>query len=62
MAKVVKIKRNSQKTLEYCNVYAPRTSYVSVHSYAEVDAGPSHVRVQTYADVGKRPSYISVQS
>jgi len=47
LVKLVKRRRNKQKTPEYCDVYAPRASYVSV---------------EPYADVGKRPSYISVQS
>jgi hypothetical protein len=62
LAKVVKRRRNRPKTPEYCDVYAPRASHVSVQSYAEVITGPSYITVQTYADVGKRPSYISVQS
>jgi hypothetical protein len=62
LTKVVKRRRNRPKTPEYCDVYAPRASYVSVHSYAEVGEGSSNVTVQTYADTGKRPSYISVQS
>jgi len=62
LPKVVKRLRNRQKTPEYCDVYDPRTSYVSMHSYAEVGAGPSVVRVQSYEDVGKRASYISILS
>ena len=58
LAKVVK----SQKTPEYCNVYAPRASHISLHSYEEIVLGPTHVTDQSYADAGKRPSYISVQS
>jgi len=61
-AKLVKRRRNKPKTPEYCDVYAPRASYVSIHYYAEVGAGTSNVTDQSYADVGKRPSYISVQS
>ena len=62
MAKVVKRRQNRPTTPEYCDVYAPRASYVSVHSYAEVGAGLSYVTVESYVDVGKRPSYISVHS
>jgi hypothetical protein len=62
LAKLMKILRKRQKTPEYCDVYAPRASYVSVHSYAEVVVGPSHVTDESYADVGERPSYITVQS
>jgi hypothetical protein len=58
LAKVVK----SQKTPEYCDVYAPRASHISLHSYEEIVLGPTHVTDQSYADAGKRPSYISVQS
>jgi hypothetical protein len=49
--KVVKRRRNKQKTPEYCDVYAPRASYVSINSYAEVGAGPSYVSVQSNTDV-----------
>jgi hypothetical protein len=62
LAKVVKRRRNREETPEYCDVYDLRASYVSIHSYAEIVAGPSHVTDQSYADVGKRASYISVQS
>jgi hypothetical protein len=62
LVKVVKRPRNKPKTPEYCDVYAHRASYVSMHSYAEVGAGTSNVTDQLYADVGKRPSYISVLS
>ena len=62
LAKVLKRRRNKQKTPEYCDVYAPRVSHISVHSYAEVGAGSSNVTVQFYADVGERPSYVTVQS
>jgi hypothetical protein len=62
LAKLMKRLRKRQKTPEYCDVYAPRSSYVSVHSYAEIVAGPSHVTDESYADVGERPSYITVQS
>jgi hypothetical protein len=51
LAKVVKRRRNRQKTPEYCDVYAPRATYVSDHSYAEINSGASYVSVQSYADV-----------
>ena len=60
--KLVKGMKDKQKTPEYCDVYAPKTSHISLHSYAEVDAGPSHVTDPSYADVGKWPSYITVLS
>jgi len=44
---LVKRRRNKPKTLEYCDVYAPRASYISMHSYAEVGARPSYVSVQS---------------
>jgi hypothetical protein len=56
--KLVKRMKDKQKTPEYCDVYAP----ISLHSYAEVGAGPSHVTDPSYADVGKRSSYITVLS
>jgi len=31
LLKVVKRRRNKQKTSEYCDVYAPRTSHISLH-------------------------------
>jgi hypothetical protein len=62
LVKVVKRRRNKEKTSEYCDVYAHRTSHISLHSYEEVAEGQSHVTDQSYADAGKRPSYISVQS
>jgi len=62
VAKVAKRLRKGQKTLDYCDVYAPRASNFSLHSYEEVGVGPSLVTDETYADVGKRPSYITVQS
>jgi hypothetical protein len=62
LAMVVKRRRNRPTTPEYCDIYAPRASHISVHSYAEVGAGSSYVKVQNYADVGIRPSYISVHS
>jgi hypothetical protein len=62
LVKVVKRRRNRQKTPEYCDVYASRASYVSVHLYEEVGAGSSNVTVESHADVGERPSYITVLS
>ena len=62
LVKVVKRRRKEPKTPEYCDVYASRASYVSVHSYEEVGAVPSNLTVESYADVGERPSYITVQS
>jgi hypothetical protein len=62
LVKVVKRRRNKQKTPEYCDVYAPRTSHISLHLYEEVAGWPSHVTDQSYADIGRRPSYISLQS
>jgi hypothetical protein len=62
LAKVVKRRRNRKETPEYCDVYAPRASYVSVNLYAEIVQRPSHVTNLSYADIGKRPSYITVQS
>jgi hypothetical protein len=51
LAKVVKRKRNIPNTPKHCDVYAPRVSYVSVHSYTDVDSGPSSVSVHSNADV-----------
>ena len=53
LVQVVKRRRNKPKTPEYCDVYAPRASYVSVHSYAEVLVGArsSYVSVKSYTDV-----------
>jgi len=62
LAKAAKRLRKRQKTLDYCDVYAPRASHISIHSYEKVGVGPSLVTVETYADVSKRPSYITVQS
>jgi len=62
LAKVAKRLRKGQKALDYCDVYAPRASNISLHSYEEVGVGPSLVRDETNADVGERPSYITVQS
>ena len=62
LAKVVKRQKNKSKTPEYCDVYDPRESHLSVHSYEEIVPGSSLVTVESYADVGKRPSYITVQS
>jgi hypothetical protein len=60
LIKVVKRRRNKQKTPEYCDVYAPSASHISIHSYVVAVAGYSDVTDQSYADVGKRPSYITV--
>jgi hypothetical protein len=62
LATVVKGRKNKSKTPEYCDVYSPRASHISLHSYAEAGAGPSLVTDESYADVGKRPSYITVLS
>jgi hypothetical protein len=62
LARVLKGRRNKPKTLDYCDVYAPTASHISLYSYAEVGAGPSQVTFQSYADVGRRPPYRSVQS
>jgi len=62
LAKVVKRLRKRQKTPDYCDVYAPRVSHISLHTYEEVGVGPSLVTDDTYADVGERPSYMTVQS
>jgi hypothetical protein len=51
LVKVVKRRRNRPATPEYCDVYAPRASYVSIHSYAEVGEGSSYISVQSYTDV-----------
>jgi hypothetical protein len=63
----VKRRRNRQKTPEYCDVYAPRTSYVSIQSYVEVGAVSPNVSVQSYTDVDSDSrnatgySYVAVQ-
>jgi Leucine-rich repeat (LRR) protein len=62
LTKEVKRRRKRPKSLENRVVYLPSASYVSDHSYKEVDSGPTHDRLENYADVGKRPSFISVQS
>jgi hypothetical protein len=41
LVKVVKRRRNKPQTPEYCDVYAPRASYVSVEPYAVVGEGTS---------------------
>ena len=67
LVRVVKRRRNRPKTPEYCDVYAPRASYVSVHSYAEVGAVSSYVSVQSDTDVDSDSrnatgySYVAVQ-
>ena len=64
---VVKRRRNRRKTPEYCDVYAPRASYVSIHTYAEIGEGPSYVSVQSHTDVDTDSrnatgySYVAVQ-
>jgi hypothetical protein len=62
LAMFVKRRRKRHKTPEYCDVYAPSASQISLHLYEEIGTGPSHVRDQSYADVGRRPKYISVLS
>jgi hypothetical protein len=57
LAKVVRRQRNRPQTLEYCDVYRPAASYVSVRSYATVGSKASYVSVQSYADVGPDSSY-----
>jgi hypothetical protein len=49
--------RKRPKTFEYCDVYAPSATYISVQSYAEVSSGASYVSVQSYADVGSESRY-----
>jgi hypothetical protein len=67
LVKVVKRCRNKQKTPEYCDVYAPRALYVSIHSYAEVHVGEGSQSVQSYTDVDSDSrnateySYVAVQ-
>jgi hypothetical protein len=51
LGKVVRMRRNRRKTIECCDVYAPRVTYISVQSYAEVGSWPSYTTVQSYADV-----------
>jgi hypothetical protein len=60
LAKEVKSRRNKPKATEYSDVYAPKVPNISLHTYEELVARPSHVTDQTYADVGKRPSYLLV--
>jgi hypothetical protein len=62
LAKIVKRLRNRTKTPEYWDVYAPRATYVSVLSYADVGSRPSYDSVESYTDVGSGPSHVSVQS
>jgi hypothetical protein len=38
LAKVLKRLRKRPKASEYCDVYAPKASHISVHSYAEIVA------------------------
>jgi hypothetical protein len=49
--RVVKGRRDRPKTPEYCDVYAPRVSYASIHSYAEIGVVQSYVSVQSETDV-----------
>ena len=51
LVKVVKRRRNRQKTPEYCDIYPPRASYISINSYAEVGAESCNVSVHSYTDV-----------
>jgi hypothetical protein len=51
LVRVVMRRRTRPKAPEYCDVYAPRASYVSVQSYAEVGAMSSYVSVQSDTDV-----------
>jgi hypothetical protein len=57
LAKVVKRVKKVPKTPEYCDVYAPRATYVSVQSYADVGSGSSYVSVQSYANVSSESTY-----
>jgi hypothetical protein len=67
VAKMLKKRRNIQNSSEYDDVYVPRASYVSAHSYAYVDSRLTSNSVHSYADV--RPdsnnttgySYVTVQ-
>jgi hypothetical protein len=62
LVKVVKRCRNKQKTPEYCDVYAPRASFVSVHSYAEVSFSvQSHADVISDSRIGTGYSYAALQ-
>ena len=47
LVKVVNRRRNKSKTPEYCDVYAPRASYVSVPSFEEISSGASYVSVHS---------------
>jgi len=47
LVKVVKRRRNKSKTPEYCDVYAPSTSYVRLPSYEEVGSGSSYISVHS---------------
>jgi hypothetical protein len=62
LANIVKTLRNRPKTPEYWDVYAPRTTYVSVQSYADVGSRPSYLSVESYAEVCSGPSHVSVHS
>jgi hypothetical protein len=62
LAKMVTRLRNRPKVPEYWDVYGPRTSCVSIHSYADVGSGPPNISVESYAEVGRGPSHVSVES
>ena len=67
LVNVMKRRRNKSKTPEYCDVYAPRASYVSVPSYEEIGSGACYVSVQSDTGVGTESrcatgySYVAVQ-
>jgi hypothetical protein len=67
LVRVVKRRRNRQKTPGYCVVYASRAEYVPFQSYAEVGAESSYVSVQSDTDVvsdrrnATGYSYVAVQ-
>jgi hypothetical protein len=51
LVRVLNKRRNIPNTPEYCDVYAPRASYISVHSYAEVGSGQCSISLHSYTDV-----------
>ena len=67
LVRVVKGRRNRPKTPDYCDVYPPSESHVSLHSYAEVGAVSSYVSSKSYTDVDSDSrnatgySYVAVQ-
>ena len=67
LVKVVKRRRNRPNSPEYCDVYAPRVSYVSIQSHAYVSSGSHYVSVQSDTAVGSDSrneaeySYVAVQ-